>query len=172
MERPMEILIALLFALVLITLIGHGIWVLLAMIYRALSGEPESQSVSINDRSDARTKRETRCVECGATLLDVDSFCPVCGRARSSVGPMADLAMTARQLDKFLSQGKLDAEVHKLIIDLVEEERTRLVAPIRHDAAATRREAEPHAAPPKPVEPAFQQSPPALIEQNVFVVEK
>jgi hypothetical protein len=27
---------------------------------------------------------------------------------------MADLAITARQLDKFLRQGKLDAEVHKL----------------------------------------------------------
>ena len=34
----MDILIALLFALALITPIGHGIWVLLAMIYRELTG--------------------------------------------------------------------------------------------------------------------------------------
>jgi hypothetical protein len=168
----MEILIALLFALVVITLIGHGIWVLLAMIYRAFSGEPESQSISINDSGAARTGRGAQCAECGAGLQTGDSFCSVCGQARSSAGLMANLAMTARQLDKFLNQGRLDAEVHKLIIGLVEEERTRLGAPVHRDATATRREAEPHARPPKPVEPVPQQSAPAFIEQNVFVVEQ
>src|SRR5262245_38559890 len=135
-----SILIALLFALVLITLIGHGIWVLLAMIYRALTGGSESLSISINDSGAARTGRGALCAECGAGLQTGDSFCSVCGQARSSAGLRADLAMTARQLDKFLNQGRLDAEVHKLIIGLVEEERTRLGAPVHRDATATRRE--------------------------------
>src|SRR5262245_48279815 len=168
----MEILIPFLFAIALITIIGHGIWVLLAKIFRAIFSEPEAERGAVDDRSDARTRRETRCAECGAALLDGDIFCPLCGLARSSEGRMVDLAMIARQIDRFLEQGRLDAETHNLVKSLVEEERTRLIAPIRRDAVATRREAEPHAAPPRPVEPASQQSPPALIEQNVFVVEK
>src|SRR5262245_29569736 len=173
-ERPMEILIVpfwIVFWLLLVALIGHGIWVLLAMIYRTIFRKPDTERAAVDDGSDARTKRKTRCSECGADLLDGDVFCPICGRDRSSARPMADLAITARQLDKFLRQGRLDAETHKLIIGLVEEERSRLVAPARSDTTTTRREAEPPAAPPKPVEPAIQQSPPSLIEQNVFVVE-
>jgi hypothetical protein len=85
---------------------------------------------------------------------------------------MADLAMIARQLDRFLNQGRLDAETHKLVMSLVEEERARLTAPVRHDVVATRLEATPPASQPAPVEPASQQSPPALIEHVVPAVEK
>src|SRR5262249_44425333 len=154
------------------TLIGHGIWVLLAKIFRAISGEPEAERSAVDDRSDARTKPRARCAECSAALFDGDSFCPVCGLARSGAGRMADLAMIARQLDRFLNQGRLDDETHKLVMSLVEEERTRLIAPFRRDAVAARPEAEPRAPQPAPVEPASQQSPPALVEQNVFAVEK
>src|SRR5215468_9346888 len=168
----MEILIPLLFAIGLITLIGHGIWILLAKIFRAIFSEPEAERAAVDDRSDARTERRRRCAECSAALLDSDSFCPICGLARSSAGRMADLAMIARQLDRFLNQGRLDAETHKLVMSLVEEERTRLRAPVRRDAVATRVEAEPLAPQPAPVEPASQQSPPALTEHTAFVVEK
>src|SRR5262252_8592672 len=140
-----EILIAL-FVIGFITLIGHGIWVLLAMILRAIFSEPKAERAAVDDGSDARPRRKTRCAECGADLLDGDIFCPLCGRDRSSARPMADLAITARQLDKYLRQGRLDAETHKLIIGLVEEERTRLSSPARSDTTPTRREAEPPAA--------------------------
>src|SRR5262245_51782500 len=108
----MEILISLLFALALITLIGHGIWVLLAMILRAIFSGSEAERAAVDDRSAAQAPRKTHCSECGTALLDGDSFCPLCGRVRLSAGPMADLAMIARQLDKFLSQGRLDADTH------------------------------------------------------------
>src|SRR5262245_50210599 len=121
----MEILIALFFMFVLITLIGHGIWVFLAMIYRVISGEYESQSVAVNDSGAARTRRDAECAECGAVLQTGDSFCSVCGRAKAILGPVSDLAMTARQLDKFLSQGKLDPETHQLVMRDLEEERNR-----------------------------------------------
>ncbi|MGH9939649.1 MAG: hypothetical protein ACREAM_25695, partial [Blastocatellia bacterium] len=162
----MEILIALLFAFGLITVIGHGIWVLLAMIFRAVFSEPKPQPGGVGDGTGAQTQQEESCAECGAALRASDRFCAVCGRAQSSVGPMADLTMTARQLDKFLNQGRLDAEVHKLVMGLVEEERARLTAPVR-----TRREAEPQTPSPASVESATHQSSPALIEQDVFVVE-
>src|SRR5262245_49865890 len=171
----MEILIVsfwFVFCLLLVTLIGHGIWVLLAKIFHAIFSEPEAERAAVDDRRDARTRRGTRCAECGSALLVGDSFCPLCGLARSSAGRPADLAMIARQLDRFLNQGRLDAETHKLVMSLVEEERTRLSAPVRRDAVATRLEAEPQAPTPKPVEPVPQQSPPALIEHTVHVVEK
>jgi hypothetical protein len=168
----MEILIALLIALGLITLIGHGIWVLLATILRAVSGEPEAERDAVDDRRDARTRQGMRCAECGSALSYGDSFCPLCGLARSGADRMADLAKIARQLDRFLNQGRLDAETHKLVMSLVEEERTRLIAPVRRDVVATRVEAEPPAPQPVPVEPASQQSPPALTEHIASVVEK
>src|SRR5262245_13324378 len=171
----MEILIVsfwFVFCLLLVTLIGHGIWVLLAKIFHAIFSEPEAERAAVDDRRDARTRRGTRCAECGSALLVGDSFCPLCGLARSSAGRPADLAMIARQLDRFLSQGRLDAETHKLVMSLVEEERTRLSAPVRRDTVPTRREAEPQAPTPKPVEPVAQQSPPALIEHVVYAVEK
>lgn len=165
-----EILIALLFALGLITVIGHGIWVLLAMIFRAVFSAPDPQPGPAVDKTDAHARHEQHCAECGAILLTGDSFCPVCGRARSSIGPVADLAITARQLDKFLNQGRLDAETHNRVMEVVEGERERLVAPMRH-GAATSREAEPQPIAPALVEAASQQSPPAIVEQNVFAVE-
>jgi hypothetical protein len=160
-----------LFVFALITVIGHGIWVLLAAIFRAIFSKPDTERAAVNDKSDARTRRETRCAECGSALHDGDSFCPRCGLSRSGAGPMTDLGKTARQLDKFLNQGKLDAETHKLVMSLVEEERARLIALVRRDVLTTSREVEPPAPQPVPVEPAFQPSPTAIAEQKVFVVE-
>jgi hypothetical protein len=156
----MEFLIGLLFAIALITFIGHGIWLVLAAIYRAFTGQSESQSVSISDYSAAQRRYGSKCAECGAILRIEDSFCPVCGLSRSSVRPMADLATTTRQLDRFLNQGKLDPETHKLVMRIVEEERARLTAPAR-------REAELQAAP--PVTPP---APPIHVEPKVMAVEK
>lgn len=160
-----------LFVFALITVIGHGIWVLLATIFRAIFGKPDAERAAVDNRTDARTMPRARCAECSAALLDGDTFCPICGLARSGAGRMADLAMIARQLDRFLNQGRLDAETHKLVMSLVEEERARLIALIRRDSVTTRREAEPPAPQPVPVEPAFQPSPPAVAEQKIFVVE-
>src|SRR5215475_166310 len=166
-----EILIAL-FVIGFITLIGHGIWVLLAKIFRAIFREPGVERAAGDEIGAAQPPRKTSCAVCGAALIDGDSFCHFCGRARPSGELMADLATIARQLDRFLSQGRLDAETHKLLMDLVEEERAQLTAPVRRDANVTRREAEPEAPQPAPVKPDSQQPPPVLIEQNVFTVEK
>jgi hypothetical protein len=160
-----------LFAIGIITLIGHGIWVLVAAIFRAIFREPDAERAAVNDKSDAQTRRETRCAECGSPLHDGDSFCHLCGLSRSSAGPMADLAKTARQLDKFLNQGKLDAETHKQVMSLVEEERARLIAHVRREPTTTRREAEPRPPQPVPVEPAIRPSPAPIAEPKVIVVE-
>jgi len=169
--EDISIALLFLFAIGIITLIGHGIWVLLATTFRAIFREPDAERAAVDSKGGERTRQETRCAECGSALHDGDSFCPLCGLSRSSAGPISDLAKTARQLDKFLNQGKLDAETHKLVISLVEEERARLIAHVRRDVTTTRREAEPRPPQPVTVEPAFQPSPPPIAEQKVFVVE-
>src|SRR5262249_21961578 len=131
------------------------IWVLLAMIFRAIFSEPKPQAVVVNDSPPARAQHDARCAECGAVLQADDSFCAVCGRAKSSAGPIsgpiADLVMTARQLDKFLNQGKLDAETHKLVMRVVEEERARLIAPVRLNVSEAPRETEMRPVVPAPI---------------------
>lgn len=163
----MEILIALLFVLGLITVIGHVMWIMLAAFFRLIFGESKPQPSIVSNEEGARTQHEQRCAECGADLLAGDSFCGVCGRARSSAGPVADLAMTARHLDKFLKQGKLDAETHSRVMQVIEAERERLITPARRDVTEAHREVELQPALPMPVETVA----PPLVEQNVFAVE-
>ena len=70
---------------------------------------------------------------------------------------MADLAKTARQLDKFFeSRQARRRDAHKQVMSLVEEERARLIAHVRREPTTTRREAEPRPPQPVPVEPAFR----------------
>lgn len=120
----MEILFWLVIVIGAITLLGHGIWVLLAAIFRAFFGQPESKPVEL----------QIRCVACGVNLHISDDFCPVCGRHQKKPqdsSPLADLAMTARQLDRFLNEGRIDLETHRKIMKAIEEERERLTRPKR-----------------------------------------
>ncbi|MEK7830856.1 MAG: hypothetical protein AAB401_07210, partial [Acidobacteriota bacterium] len=99
-----EILVGLLFALGIITVVGHALWWMLATIIRALFGDspkPEIQRISLGKE----------CVECGASLKLGDDFCQSCGRSqktKSKSDPLADLAMTSRQMDRFQNLGKID----------------------------------------------------------------
>ncbi|MGH9854408.1 MAG: hypothetical protein ACREBD_31575, partial [Blastocatellia bacterium] len=162
----------LLFVLGLIAVIGHILWVLFARIFRAIFGDADEQPALNNQPTF-----NTRCVECGAGLRLGDDFCAGCGRwqgSQSKAGPVVELAMAARQLDRLLNQGKLDLETHQRVMQVVEEERERLIAPLRQPAAA------PPAIEPRPVsveahdevEPAIAQVAPAAIEQNSFAVER
>ena len=56
----MEILSAL-FVIGLITLIGHGIWLLLAKIYRAIFSEPEAERAAGDERSAAQPPHKRHC---------------------------------------------------------------------------------------------------------------
>ncbi len=176
----MDFWIPFLFVLGLITVIGHGIWVLLAAIFRAISGGPKPQSIIDSDKSAARAPRDAHCAECGAVMLAADSFCPVCGRSRASVGPMADLATTARQLHKFLSQGQLDAETHNRVMQVIEEARAQLLTPDRPNAVEALPETPSQPVAPAPIaadrlrddsEADSTRTAPAVIEQNVFALE-
>ncbi len=159
-----EVLFGLLFVLGLITVIGHAIWVLLAMFFRAISGESKSPPATSG-----------RCVECGASMRLGDDFCSACGRwqiARSSPGPIPELSMAARQLDRLLNQGKLDVATHRRVMQVIEEERVRLTDTPRWDAVTTPREVEPGLATVEEIQsleqPVATQTTPAIVEQTVF----
>jgi len=115
-------------------------------------------------------------VECGAGLRLGNDFCADCGRwqgSQSKAGPVVELAMVARQLDRLLNQGKLELETHRRVMQVIEEERERITAPFRQPTIA------PQPIEPRPVsveardevEPAVAQVAPAAIEQTVFAVE-
>lgn len=119
-----EVIVWFLFALGIITVIGHAIWWTLAMIFRAVFGDsPEpAKPVSLGKE----------CVECGASLKLGDEFCHVCGRSQKPAAkpdPLADLAMTSRQMDSFLNLGKIDPATHQTVMAAIEEERERLLQP-------------------------------------------
>src|SRR5574341_379535 len=161
----------LLFVLGVIAVVGHILWVALARMFRAIFGGADEQPVF-----NQQPTFNARCNECGAGLRLGDVFCSGCGRwqgARSKAGPMVELAMVARQLDRWLNQGKLDIETHQRVMRVVEEERERLTAPFRQPATP------PPAIEPRPVpveardevEPPIAQVAPAAIGQNAFAFE-
>lgn len=107
-----------------VALIGYGIWVVVAAIFRAVFGGTETKPVAL----------QTRCVACGAALRLGDDFCSACGRHQNLSAEMsllAELAVAARQLDRLLNQGKLNVVAHRAAMKAINEERERLIRPTR-----------------------------------------
>ncbi|HEX4949240.1 MAG TPA: hypothetical protein VFZ34_21365 [Blastocatellia bacterium] len=131
----MEFLVALLFVLGIITLIGHGIWVLLAAIFRALSGSPTNKTAPLQLREQPYTPpRQARfCDHCGATLTANSTVCRSCGRAQREVAEKnaaSDLDVTERQLQRFYEQGVLDELKFNWLKQVIANERQRLQQPV------------------------------------------
>ncbi len=121
-----EILVGLLVVLGIITVIGHAIWWTLAKILHAFLGKSPEPVKAVSLIS--------QCAGCGVSLGLKDDFCPSCGRPQkvnTNADPLADLAMTSRQLDRFLNQGKIDLATYRSVMKAIEEERERLTQPMR-----------------------------------------
>lgn len=127
----MDVLLLLLVCLGIITLIGHGLWVLVAAIVRALVGtrvEPIK----------APPQLLTQCAECGASLQREDKFCVRCGhwQGASSGNAQDELLLVARRLNLLLEQGRLDAATHARVRSVIEAEQARLSETPRPAVAA------------------------------------
>ncbi len=136
-----EILFGLVLAIGIIAVIGHAIWWTVAAVFRAVFGSSSEPAKPVS------LKKE--CIECHSEMALNDDFCSHCERSQKSVGkpdPLVDLAMAARQLDRFLNLGKIDPATHRSVMNAIEEERERLTQPMR---------------PPQPAKPAVE------IEQSV-----
>ncbi|MFN7929106.1 MAG: hypothetical protein U0Y68_14405 [Blastocatellia bacterium] len=154
-----EILFWFLFALGLITLIGHGIWVFLAMIGRTLFGSNPQQPAEthLNESKYASPRAPQFCNHCGAVLSAKSKLCVSCGAAAEPalVESLDDLDAMERQLRRFHQQGVLDDLKFNWLEHILSIERQRItqVPPPAEVQPAT-----PHAPPPPqpasvPIEP-------------------
>jgi hypothetical protein len=110
----MEILVWLLMALVLIP-VCHGIWVGLAKLFSALSGEFGDP----NDHAFGRLYGQA-CRFCGESMRPFEDRCPRCGLARAAARDAADLRATSRHLREFLDEGLLDQKRFQLLRNRIE----------------------------------------------------
>ncbi|MCU1265245.1 MAG: hypothetical protein JWM21_1563 [Acidobacteria bacterium] len=106
----------------LITLIGHGIWILLRWLIRQLTGR---------DSSEPQVERslQSYCSRCQAPISPNITFCGHCGAPRPSnivVELLKDLAATERQLVRFRRAGAIQDDVYDDLKNRIQAERTRL----------------------------------------------
>ena len=97
----MEILILLFFLLVIITLIGHGIWVAIAAILRSM----------LSDGDEKKDDEFTRLFE-------------------PASGSLNDLAATERQLVRFYRDGKINEQTYAHLLAQIRAERASIVSPV------------------------------------------
>jgi hypothetical protein len=115
-----DIILYLFFFLVLITLVGHGIWVLIRTFIRALSRPSADESSGFS----------SKCSVCGSTLAVNSNYCGFCGSKQGeNVRIPADLDFIVRQLERLLSLGRIDQTTYNTIMKAIEEDRTRFKQP-------------------------------------------
>ena len=113
MEEIFAVLLVLFVLLAVVTVIGHGIWVGLAAVFRAIRPRKEQPPV---------------CRFCYHRMPSNSEHCPACGR--SQVSPMAaelaDLEAFGRQVDRFEEAGTLDPPLAEQLRDRAAEHRRTL----------------------------------------------
>jgi len=153
--------LGLLVVLTIVTVLGHGIWLLVALVCRALAGSPAHR---------AKEDESVECPRCSRFFAPGQRRCYACGLNRDSplAEELADLQAAARQLERFRESGSLEkAELEQmfravearqqllLAQDHVEKERP---APWPAPTAAQRpeRDSRPLTTPEAAAEPAWQ----------------
>jgi hypothetical protein len=115
----MEWIIIVFILLASITVIGHGIWVLIRTLFHAISGH-----------ADGRGNFSPKCQVCGANLSVTSSYCGFCGSKQVAHEMVsADLDLIIRQLDRMLSLGRIDQTTYKSIMQAIEESSARFKSP-------------------------------------------
>jgi hypothetical protein len=111
--------LGLLVVLTIVTVLGHGIWLLLALLIRALAGTTAQRTAQ---------DEEIECPRCGRFIVAGQRRCYACGLNRDSplAEELTDLHAAARQLERFRESGTLEsAELERLF--KVVEARQRLL---------------------------------------------
>jgi hypothetical protein len=170
MEFLIPLLIVLFFLLVLVTLVGHGIWVSLAWFFREVSGgaKTDVRPTTILDTSPSSRP----CRNCGYSLLVQMQFCGVCGAHRLTLAQekvIGELEVTLRQLERLYQAGALDEVNFRVLKTKVEAEREQLLFPNGRPGAAKQ--------PPLPLDlsrraPQVSKSPPkSVVGKEPFIAQ-
>ncbi len=101
----MEFFVGLACVLTIITLVGHGLWVLFATIFRALAGSESSKPAEINSRL-------VPCGHCGRLTSRFEVRCEWCSLPRINpvAAELSDIDAVERQLARFRDKGVFSAE--------------------------------------------------------------
>jgi len=115
-----EWLIPALIFLAFVMLVGHGLWVFLAFIFRSLLGEPRA----------AKTEG-ARCPNCERPLTAGESQCRRCGHrlALAKTVELADLDAVERQLQRWRDRGQLKPRLVQRLLARVQAYRRELLRP-------------------------------------------
>src|SRR5258708_4010066 len=157
MEILIPLLIILFILLVIVTLVGHGICVALAWVFRG--GKPKQSVVGPTLALSSPAQRP--CHNCGEPLAIQMKFCGVCGAHRPSLAQeehLRDLEGTLRQLERLHQSGALDAVNFRVLKTKIENERKQMLFPDGRPGTARQPslftpESTSRKTPPEPVEP-------------------
>src|SRR5712664_2272036 len=128
MDILIPLLIILFILLVIVTLVGHGIWVALAWIFRG--GKPKQSVVGLTLSLSSPAQRP--CHNCSESLEIQMKFCGVCGAQRLSLvqeAQLHELLGTLRQLERLHQSGALDAVNFRVLKTRIENEREQMLFP-------------------------------------------
>src|SRR6266404_242754 len=128
MEFLIPLLVILFILLVIVTLVGHGIWVALAWIFRG--GKPKQPVVGPSLSLSSPAQRP--CHNCSESLAIQMKFCGVCGAHRLSLvqeAQLHELLGTLRQLERLHQSGALDAVNFRVLKTKIENEREQMLFP-------------------------------------------
>src|SRR5947208_563567 len=127
MDVLIPVLIILFVFLVVMTVLGHVIWLILAWLFRQLTGKPKPaapQTILAQDSQQARQRRA--CPNCEVVSDDWKKFCGVCGaRCLTEVQEkqLRELEATLRQLDNLHQSGVLDEVNFRALKTEIENQR-------------------------------------------------
>ncbi len=140
----MEWLCVLVAAVGVVTVVGHTIWVVLALIFGA--GRPRPQFAAPPDR----------CRNCKEPLREHARRCPECGLTLDEAAEAADLRITKRQLTAFHDTGLIDTENFRRLAGLISDRQRALsgspVTPPAAPSTSDRRDVQERTAPIAPSE--------------------
>jgi hypothetical protein len=108
-----------------VTLVGHGIWVLLAWLFRGINPTPSERA---QPPRHAVPRQKERCARCDAPILADQERCLACGLdpASATAGELRDLEITARQLAAFHEAGSVDFPTFERLRQCINERRRAL----------------------------------------------
>ena len=170
MDVLITLFIVLFIVLAIVTLVGHGIWVLLAWLFRRISGHTGHDEAPL-ETLPLNTPATHSCANCGRLLTIEMKFCGVCAAHRPTLSQeeqLHELEVTLRQLERLRQAGIYKQDLTELR-DALEKQREQILFPNGRPAKPQRTAAEPARPPAKPksVEPRIE-TPPVSISPDTF----
>lgn len=161
-------IVGLTFLVLLITFVGHGLWLLGAAIGKALAGE--QASLPANAANTAHSENDTSttprpCRRCGSGNGVVSGRCRYCGAIEPAAANHRlrdEITATQRQLDRLWRRGIMNDEEHDRLLAACARDLERLSGQAPATVAST-----PVTAPSAVAKPALVAKPPVIIEDDV-----